>query len=380
MSSKPVIAILGDVPVWLFREGIPKPAGHYAVWLMALCESLRDLSQYDIHWITFCKGIRRQQEFEYAGQHFYVLPAGSLTLAAHTRYLWDRWRVQSLFRRLKPDVVHAWGTETRYAICGAAAPCKKLLSMQGILTAYHERCPLAAFQRRQASTERLLLPRFDVVSSESLWGCDRCRELAPHTRIVRWEYAAEERFFSRIRDPQAEPMCLMAGTDTPIKNVETAVSAFATPELAHVQLLLAGVDPAAHPDLPANIHALGRVSRERVAELLSAAWALVHPSLADTSPNIVKEARVMGLPVVTSTECGGAQYVEEGKSGFVIEPRDAAGLVRAVSAMTADATTSLRMGAYGQEECRCLLSRETMVARMAEIYDALIQGRENELS
>lgn len=379
MKRKPIIAILGDIPVWLFRESIPTPAGHYAVWLMALCEALQECSQYEIHWITFCKGIARRQEFGYAGQVFHVFPSRSLSLAAQTHYAWDRWRVASLLRQLKPNLVHAWGTETRYAFCGTSASCKKLLSMQGILSAYHERCPLGDFHRRQSLTERTLLPRYDIVSSESCWGCEMCRQIAPKTRIVRWEYAAEERFFSQTRLPQAEPMCLMAGTDTPIKNVETAVRAFSTPELSHVQLLLAGVSPESRPDLPPNIHAMGRVSRERMAELLSRTWGLVHPSLADTSPNIVKEARVMGVPVVTTTECGGAQYVEEGRSGFVIEPKDVSGLVRAVLAMTADIDTSLQMGRHGQRDCRRLLSRRTMVDRLAEIYEALLLGQEYKL-
>lgn len=380
MNRKPIIVMLGDIPIWLFRKDVPAPSGHYAVWLSALSEALQDVSAYEIHWISFCKGVKQLSEFEHNHQFFHVLPAGSLELAARTHYVWDRWRVNRLLKELKPDIVHAWGTETRYALCAAGAPCKKILSMQGILTAYHQRCPLGRFLRRQAAGESSLLPRFDVVTSESRWGCERCREIAPKTRILRWEYAAEERFFSHERSLQKRPMCLMAGTDTPIKNVATAVRAFSSPALSHVELCLAGVDPQAYPNLPSNIHAMGRVSRERMAELLGRAWALVHPSLADTSPNIVKEARVMGVPVVTSTECGGAQYVDAGESGFVIDPRDADALVEAVLAMTTDRETSLRMGTHGQAECRRLLSRETMVVRLLEIYDAMLQGHEHELS
>lgn len=381
MNRKPRIVILGDIPVWLINEEIPRPQGHYAVWLTALSEALSKYDvPYDIHWITFCKGVAKSREFESAGQQFHILPGGSLALAQRTHYAWDRWRVKRLLAVLKPDIVHAWGTESRYAVCAAGAACKKLLSMQGILTAYNERCPLGPHLRRQARAEKSLLPLFDVVTSESLWGCERCRLIAPAARILRWEYAAETRFFEHNRHPQATPMCLMAGTDTPIKNVQTVLQAFSSPELAHVQLCLAGVSPETHPDLPPNIHALGRVSRERIVELLQQTWALVHPSLADTSPNIVKEARVMGVPVVTSHDCGGAQYVEEGKSGFVIPAKDANALIQSVLTMTADRETSLRMGEWGRTECRSLLSRETMVKRLTDIYAAMLQNRENTLS
>lgn len=381
MSHRPRIVILGDIPVWLFHHELPRPQGHYAVWLSALSEALSEIdAPYDFHWITFCKGVVKSREFEHAGQHFHILPGGSLAVAQRTRYLWDRWRVKRLLSKLNPDIVHAWGTESRYAVCAAGASCKKMLSMQGILTAYDERSPLGAHLRRQARTECSLLPLFDVVTSESLWGCEMCRRIAPSARILRWEYAAESRFFEQNRHPQAEPMCLMAGTDTPIKNVQTALQAFSSPSLAHVHLYLAGVEPDKHPNLPPNIHALGRVPRERMVELMQRTWALVHPSLADTSPNIVKEARVMGVPVVTSHDCGGAQYVEEGKSGFVIQAKDVNALIQAVLMMTTDCETSLRMGEWGRTECRNLLSRETMVRRLSDIYAAMLQNRENTLS
>lgn len=381
MNHKPRIVLMGDIPVWLFNREIPGPQGHYAVWLAALSEALsKSDAPYEFHWITFCKGIAKKREFEHGSQYFHVLPGGSLALAQRTHYLWDRWRVKRLLSRLKPAIVHAWGTESRYALCAAGSSCKKILSMQGILTAIDKRSPLGSHLRRQARTEKFLLPLFDIVTSESLWGCEMCRQITSDVRIVRWEYAAESRFFEKNRVPQKTPMCLMAGTDTPLKNVRTALQAFSSPRLAHVQLYLAGIAPDAYPKLPPNIHALGRVSRERMVDILQKTWAVVHPSLADTSPNIVKEARVMGVPVVTSHDCGGAQYVEEGKSGFVIPAKDTDALIRSVLAMTADRDTSLRMGEWGRAECRRLLSKETMMQRLLTIYAALLQNGENTLS
>lgn len=380
MREKPIIAIVGSFPIWLLRKDIPQPGGHYAVWLMALHEALKAVDAYDLHWICMCKGIRKALEVRHANQTIHVLPAGSLALASCTQYVWDRFRIRRILNRLKPDIVHAWGTESRWAVCTCDFPGKKILSMQGILTACRQRCPMGKFMQRQAAREPRLLPCYDVVTSESEWGCERCREIAPGSKVVRWEYAAESRFFSVSRCLSPEPSCLMAGSDSPLKNVDAAIRVFSSPKLSHVTLWLAGVDPEKRPNLPPNIHALGRVSRERIAELLSSSWALLHPSLADASPNIVKEARVVGLPVVTTTECGGAQYIDNGKSGFVIRPNDDAALLQAVLDMTADAETSLRMGAWRHEDCRCLLGRELMIRRLLEIYQAVLQGKAQEIS
>lgn len=373
MNRKPVVAILADFPYWVLDASVPHPPGHYAVWLVALHEALKAVSTYEIHWICFCKDLKQGVESRHANQTFHVLPAGSLALASHTRYWWNRFRVKKILNRLRPDLVHAWGTENRYAICAQQFRGKKILSMQGVLTAYHRLCPLGTFMRKQSEMEPRLLPMFDVVTAESEWGCERCREIAPKSRVMRWEYAAEERFFDVVHKLSPEPTCLMAGTDSPIKNVETAIGAFSDSSMAHVTLLLAGVDAARRPNLPPNILALGRVSRARMTELLASSWALVHPTLADTSPNIVKEARVVGLPVVTTHECGGKQYVQEGKSGYVIEPRDVDGLRQAVLNITSSAERALSMGAWQQEECRQQLSRETMVSRLLEIYASVLE-------
>lgn len=373
MNRKPVVAILADFPYWVLDDSIPHHPGHYAVWLVALHEALKTFSAYEIHWVCFCKGLKRALEAQHANQTFHVLPAGSLELASRTHYVWDRFRVRRILNRLKPDLVHAWGTENRYAICAQQFRGKKILSVQGALTAYHQRCPMGKFMQRQAAMEPRLLPQFDLITTESPWCKERCLELSPLSKIVIWEYAVDERFFCLKRELASEPTCLMAGSDSPIKNVDTAVAAFSHPSLSHVTLLLAGVDAANRPNLPENIKALGRVGRQRMAELFSSAWVLVHPSLADTGPTIVKEARVSGAAVVLSSECGSARYVDNGKSGYVIAPRDVAALRDAVLKITADVETARRMGAWQQEECRQLLSRETMLSRLLEIYASVLE-------
>lgn len=380
MAVKPKVAIVGSFPIWLLEKSIPQPGGHYAVWLMALHEALKSVETYDVHWICACKGILKSLELRHANQTFHVLPAGSLELSSRTHYVWDRFRVRRILNRLKPDLVHAWGTESRWAVCACDFPGKKILSVQGALTAYHQRCPMGAFMQRQAATEPRLLPKFDLITTESPWCKSRCLELSPLSKIVEWDYAVEERFFHLKREMSPAPTCLLAGSDSLIKNVDTAVAAFSHPSLSHVTLLLAGVDAERRPNLPANIKALGRVSRQRMVELFSSAWVLVHPSLADTGPTIVKEARVSGVAVVLSTECGSAQYVENGKSGYIIAPRDVESLRNAVLKITADAETAKRMGEWKQAECRCLLSRETMLARLMEIYEAVLHDRVHELT
>jgi UDP-glucose:(heptosyl)LPS alpha-1,3-glucosyltransferase len=58
---------------------------------------------------------------------------------------------------------------------------------------------------------------------------------------------------------------------------------------------------------------------------------LLLPTLYDPFPNVILEAMSCGLPVITSTTCGGAEFITEGKNGFICDALDLSNLVEAVS-------------------------------------------------
>ena len=132
------------------------------------------------------------------------------------------------------------------------------------------------------------------------------------------------------------------------------------------------MEPGSIPGLPGNVVPLGRISRDEVVQKLSQTWCLVHPSKADTGPTAAKEARVMGVPVIISDQCGSQQYIEQGKSGYIIAPTDVNSLVQGVLEITSSKERSISMGQYGQSKCRESLSAATMINRLLEIYGNLL--------
>ncbi|WP_261843387.1 glycosyltransferase family 4 protein [Aliamphritea ceti] len=54
------------------------------------------------------------------------------------------------------------------------------------------------------------------------------------------------------------------------------------------------------------------------------------PTLYDPFPNVILEAMSSGLPVITSTKCGGAEFIENGREGFVTDALDTAGISEAL--------------------------------------------------
>lgn len=62
---------------------------------------------------------------------------------------------------------------------------------------------------------------------------------------------------------------------------------------------------------------------------------LLLPTLYDPFPNVILEAMACGLPVITTTGCGGAEFIVDGHNGYVCDALDIPALQQAVMALPA---------------------------------------------
>lgn len=67
-----------------------------------------------------------------------------------------------------------------------------------------------------------------------------------------------------------------------------------------------------------------------------AADGLLLPTLYDPFPNVILEAMACELPVITSTTCGGAEFIEQNSNGFVCDALDIACMRDAIMAISAE--------------------------------------------
>lgn len=373
MKKPPKVAIVCDFPVWFANQTFPKDKGHYAIWLTPLYNAFETNTNFEIHWVVLSQAVKSIVRFTSKNQFFHIVPAIKRTIALYSLYAIDRYRLSKELKNISPDLIHTWGTEYCYGLCGKDSKHPKWIhSVQGLLKAYIQRGRMSRFQRHHSFYETSVLQSAPYITTESPWAAQRVREINPNAAPKIWEYAVEDLFYTKQRDLSPRPSCLFCGNCTPIKNIDTLIQAFSSKELAHVDLYLAGPTKKQYPNLPANIHALGRQSREEVAELMSHMWCLVHLSLADTGPTAVKEARVMRMPVIISDECGSKQHIEHGKSGFVIKPKDIDNLINCVLDITKSKERATSMGLWGGNECRLNLSADTMVKKLVDIYTSML--------
>jgi glycosyltransferase involved in cell wall biosynthesis len=97
----------------------------------------------------------------------------------------------------------------------------------------------------------------------------------------------------------------------------------------------------------AHLKFLGRVPRREINNLYTDADVLVFPTLSDSFGMVILEAMAAGIPVISSPYC--ADVVEDGVSGFVVEPRDIQALAKAISKIIHDRPLRERMSRAAKE-------------------------------
>ena len=96
-------------------------------------------------------------------------------------------------------------------------------------------------------------------------------------------------------------------------------------------------------------------------------------SLFEGMGRVLLEAMVLGKPVVATKVGGIVDVVKDGKTGILIPPRDADALAKAIITLLKDEELAQRMGETGKRRIDERFSAETMVKKITEVYEKLIE-------
>lgn len=376
------VALLNNFPVWsLPQAGADFLSQRHAnSWLVELPEAFGGISGLETHWITLCDLIHQERRFEHQGNHFWVLPARKKGRAS-TLYWRDRRTLQEKIRHIRPDLVHGWGSEDVFGWAAVRSGYPHLLSMQGILTnlVHHGRLPLRTMV--QAVLEWHILKKAATVSVESEWGRQKIRKIRGTKPTYLVEYGVQKIFFETAWRPKpTAPRCLFVGTLNEQKGIQDLTEAFRDPRLRDFELRVIGEgEPrwtqALQANASANVKWLGRKHPRDVAAEMAESWCLALPTRADTSPNVVKEARVVGLPVVTTFSGGQAAYVKSGEDGYLCAPGAVDDLANKIQGFLENFQKTVHAGDIGRERYREIFRPAKTTASFYEIYRQILERK-----
>lgn len=384
MQSKPVIVAwissfpvewLPEAPQWIQQL----PRQHPYSWLRVLLGELENHQAVKLHVIALRKQFARNAVFERNGVTFHLIktPGG---FRASTWFWLDTWLIRRRLAEIKPDLVHAWGSEHGATLIATRLKCPFVATVQGLLTWYAEVTRVNFYHRLMARLEQWSLPRAPLVTTESRFAVEFLRRRWPQINVRQIEHAPDSLFHQVGRKPQTSPLrFIFVGGLSQVKGSDILITALdrLKRELPF-ELLVAGhpnadfakmIRKQTSPEIWQRIQFRHHLSPAEVAAEVARATMMIFPTRADTSPNAVKEAVVAGLPVVASAVGGIPDYVRPGRNGILFAPENVAECVRAVRA--ACAHPLFRQGlveATALNEVREYLSPRRMGEQFLEIY------------
>jgi glycosyltransferase involved in cell wall biosynthesis len=87
---------------------------------------------------------------------------------------------------------------------------------------------------------------------------------------------------------------------------------------------------------------------------------------------VVLEAMASGKPVIATKHGGPLEIIEDGRSGDLVPPGDAAALARAIEALIHDPARRARVGALARERVMAHYTAEQYVAGVQAVYRELV--------
>jgi glycosyltransferase involved in cell wall biosynthesis len=331
------VAILADSPLPALRDGAQgRGAGQGATWLPPLARAFEAHDDLEITWVAFGEPSSARVDARVAGQRFLILPHLKATHDTLLGYRAARWRLRRALRFLRPDVVHAWGSERSYPSVLPGLQVPSVISIQGNMSCYAEigGLPDNWFWRRQPRYEAGWVRRASVVACESPWSREIALGYWPgiDARVIEW--GVHPSFYEvKRKEDTAVPYLLYCGGLERRKGIDVLFEALGRLKSRQWSLRLAGEGPLREryeaAGLP-QVEWLGNLKWDEMQRQMAGARGLVMPTRADTGPSVVKEALVAGVPVIGSANGGLRDYIVPGENGWLVDPLDAAGLASAM--------------------------------------------------
>jgi glycosyltransferase involved in cell wall biosynthesis len=319
-----------------------------------------------------------RDRFEVPGVSLAHVPCDGFVRAGFPLYVR---RLAREFAAWGADVVQTYGTYT---------------NLPGLLAGRFARVPVLAAGKRG----------FDPHLSPALRRIDRVARRLAHATVANSEALGEwlvreerTRGVTVITNcvlerapvtPAQDPVVGMVANFQPWKDHETFLRAAAlvAEQVPTAQFHLVGDGPNAEAaraltadlGLGSRVCFVGRLGRDEVWTALGRFAVSVQSSFSEGMPNAVLEAMLAARPVVATDIPGMREVVEHGITGYLVPPRDPAGLAAAITRLLEDPELAIRIGAAGRRHVLTAHGQDRMVDDFLRLWRALGAGRREALS
>ncbi len=365
------VALVTNLPV-----DLDAPRGGVQSTAVAMTRALAERTDVKLHVVVVNADVPGDEDraLGRARLHYRTAQRRPVILGALTD---QRRIVTGILTELRPDIVHACDT-SYFKVGYRASPV--IYHVQGSI---HADTLLDGWARRLRSglwgyLERRGLRGADALLLNNPRFAESIRALRADDVYVVDEPVAAEMFAVEHAPRRQRVLCV--GAVCELKNSLALVDAAAKLRERGVRIevrFAGGIDEAFAPRLREHVRAtdadslcefLGYLSRGELLEELASAAVLAHPSLREHAPAAISEALVVGLPVVASHVGGIPFMIDEGQTGFLIDPRDSDQLADRLERLLVDDELRGRMSAAARSAGRVRFSGPAVAERLCEVY------------
>jgi glycosyltransferase involved in cell wall biosynthesis len=119
----------------------------------------------------------------------------------------------------------------------------------------------------------------------------------------------------------------------------------------------------------------GRLAGLDLAQACREATVLALPTSSDSFPVVLLEAMASAVPVVSTTVGGIPELVDNGRTGSLLDPGDAAGLADSLARIIDEPDMAARLGEAGRQEVVRSHTREGQADRTNALFESVLQHR-----
>jgi glycosyltransferase involved in cell wall biosynthesis len=296
--------------------------------------------------------------------------------------LWGGRKLHRLLRELKPDLVHFQG----YTYFATHYGSPNVLTIHGIAEndARWEKNGLLRYclhkinetlARRRVKNLILIskyveefLPKKNDINK--IWAIEN--PIADSYFDVNWDYQAGRILFCAKLTRRKNPLGMVRAFALIAERYPDAQLRFAGNEKRQPDYVAECKRFTKASNLQDRVHFLGNLSVDSVQDELSKANCLVLPSFQETAPLAIEEAMAVGVPVVTSGICGMPYMVEDGETGFLIDPHNTEDIAESVCKILSDDNLAMSMSQRAQKAARERFRASVVCEKTLLVYKEIL--------
>jgi glycosyltransferase involved in cell wall biosynthesis len=302
-------------------------------------------------------------------------------------------RVAAVYNSLSPDIVHAQHF-SEYAV-GAPAECPLVLTVHGLewfspdMRASSQYAgPRGAYRRlAEGRLLRVCLTKATAVVAMPGPFVPGALNSMLAGKVVRGipNALVLDRWLAVPPTGDSARTVLCVGTVMSRKNPLALIQAFAkafgdsscadlvfigdTPEADYLRAL---TRQATAFGIAPRVTFLGHVDEGRLVAAYSDAAVVASASVVETAPMALAEAMASARTVVATRTGGIPQMIENGISGFLVEPSDIDAMATRLRELLRDAPLRRRMGAAARQRAKSVFGSDAIAARTVALYRELL--------